>query len=525
MIEPRLVLPGVEVYIGDALETVKALAALYPKKVSSVVCSPPYLWKRNYSTGHWEGGNQACKHPAPAWADDPGSDGVGQGNGLSANAMKWLKRTGGVCPTCGAKYVDRQIGIEPTLEEYITRLCDLFDGIRHYLLREDGSIWVNLADTFSGSGGAGGDYNPGGLREGQPKWRPGKSNVPRKSLMFVPERFAIAMVDRGWICRNKPIWFKGRDVGDLPEDDSLETPASNGMPISAEDRLKETYENWYHFTMSNRPVRWVHQRQGKVVTKKPRQEYEELPDGRKRSLWISEDYFYDLDSARKKHAGSTLADTRPGLGGGGKRHEGWVEATGDTQRGFKNAPNPLGSNPGDLWMVPTTPFPLAHFACFPPGITEIPVKTTVPEAICQKCGTPRQAIYTVRSKPAQGRDQRQVLVPGNREQQSGFYWEPPDVELVGYSDCGCNAGWEGAILLDPFFGSGATAEGAFKARPPVTIDGHLCQPKVIGIDLDERNLSIIEKRLTGRAKPSRKPKFEKYHGGGFLAALEAEEKR
>lgn len=515
MMEPKLVLPGVEVYIGEAKETVLKLAAKYRRKVSSVICSPAYLWKRNYGTGTWVGGDSDCKHPAPAWADDPGSDGVGQGNGLSANAAKWLQRTGGVCPTCGARYVDQQLGTEATLEEYINRLCDIFDAIGEHLLREDGSLWVNLGDTWSGSGGAGGDYNQGGLREGQPKWRPGKTGIPRKSLMFVPERFAIEMVGRGWVCRNKPIWFKGKDV-DNPPDDETVALTSNGMPISAEDRLKETYEHFYHFVRSNRPLRWINTKTCQVVTKKPKQEYDTLPNGKRCPLWVGEDYFYDLDSVRvqmvKGLAGSTYTDGKTGVNGLGRVSQ------------EERLDNPLGRNPGDLWFVPLVPFPLAHYACFPPGVTHIPAKTTTPEAVCRKCGCPRQAVYRIDSIPAKGRDERKVLVPGNREQQSGLYWERPNATLVGYTDCGCNAGWEGALVLDPFFGSGATAQGVFEVRPPVTIDGCVCAPTVIGIDLDERNLPIIEKRLTGRAKPSRKVKAERYAGGGLLPILEALEK-
>lgn len=513
-LKPDLTLPGVEVYISDAQEAVVKLAARYGKRVNTVITSPPYLWKRNYGTGAWVGGDPGCNHPAPAWADDPGAEGIGVGGGLSANAPKWLKRTGNTCPTCGARYVDRQIGIEATVEEYIAKLCDLFDAIARYLLREDGSLWVNLADTFSGSGGAGGDYNDGGLREGQPKWRPGKSTIPRKSLMFVPERFAIEMVQRGWICRNKPVWFKGNDVESPTGDEETVALTSNGMPISAKDRLKETWEQWYHFVRSNKPVRWIHQRTGQVVFKKPKQEHEVLPDGRRRPIWVGEDCTYDLDSVRvqmvKGAAGSTFTEGKTGANGLGRVSQ------------AERVENPLGRNPGDLWFVPLAPFPLAHYACYNPKVTEIPVKTTCPEAVCRKCGTPRQAIYRIDSKPAKGRDLRKVLVPDNREQQSGNYWERPNATVIGYSNCGCGAGWEGGIILDPFFGSGSTAQGAFEARPPKVINGHACQPLVIGIDLDRRNLEIIEKRLTGRARRTGR-RVDKSKFGGDLFERAADE--
>ena len=507
MIEPRLTLPGVEVYIGDAKETVLRLAEKYGGKVNSVICSPPYLWKRDYGTASWEGGDPACDHGIKRQHGSVKVVEVAQSGHVSAADR--LNRK--VCAKCGALRADQQIGIEDSLEEYIAKLCDLFDAIWKYLLREDASVWCNLGDTWSGSGGAGGDYNEGGLREGQPKWRPGKSSVPRKSLMFIPERFAIEMVRRGWVCRNKPIWFKGRDVDDQAGEEDAIALTSNGMPISAEDRLKETWEQWYHFVRSNKPVRWIHQRTGRVVLKKPKQEYEIGADGRKRPLWVGEDYTYDLDAVRvqmvKGASGSTFTEGKTGVNGLGRVSQ------------AERVDNPIGRNPGDLWFAPLTPFPLAHYACYPPDITEIPVKTTCPEAVCQKCGTPRQAVYRIESKPAQGRDKRKVLVPGNREQQSGNYWERPNVTPIGYTDCGCNAGWTGGIVLDPFFGSGSTAQGVNEARPPVTIEGDYCQPLTIGIDLDERNLDIIEKRLTGRAKQSRKVDLKPYQGG-LLGMLE-----
>ncbi len=484
MIEPRLVLPGVEVYIGDAKETVLKLAAKYGKRVNMLVTSPAYYHLRRYLP-----------------EDHPDAD--------------------------------KELGQEQSVEEYVSALCDLYSAVGDHLLREDGSIWVNLGDGYAGSGGAGGDYSSGGLREGQPKWKPARDKWPAKSLMMVPFRFALAMVGAntftaadaaallgiaamldqakagedwdlvdqarqmlvewvnekrapgGWILRNIVIWFKGKDVENSLEDDDGGAPASMGMPVSAEDRLKGTYEVIFHFVRQQK-------------------------------------YFYDLDAIREKHSDLTLSDNRPGLGGGGKRHEGWVEHSGDTQRGFKNPPNPLGRNPGDLWAIPTAPFPMAHYATYPPSLVHRPIKATCPEAVCRRCGEPRAAIYEVQSKPARGREERKVLVPGNREQQSGWFWEPPDRTLVGYTDCGCGAGWEGGIILDTAFGSGATAQGAFEARPTKVIDGDVCQPLVIGIDLDERNLEIIEKRLTGRVRPSKRIDYSRY-GGSLLDQVAAGE--
>lgn len=133
-----------------------------------------------------------------------------------------------------------QLGLEPTFEEYIDKLCTIYDEVKR-VLRDDGCIFVNLGDTYSGSGGAGGDYNKGGLREGQAKYRQHRvtkqeldadkqrakdknyptqafagyagwdrnttkpSNVSTKSLCLIPQRFAIEM------CRQRGKYVKSRD--------------------------------------------------------------------------------------------------------------------------------------------------------------------------------------------------------------------------------------------------------------------------------------------------------------------------
>ena len=62
-----------------------------------------------------------------------------------------------------------ELGSEPTVENYIKNMVEVFRLVRE-LLTDDGTLWLNLGSTYAGSGGAGGDYNEGGLKEGQPKF-------------------------------------------------------------------------------------------------------------------------------------------------------------------------------------------------------------------------------------------------------------------------------------------------------------------------------------------------------------------
>lgn len=123
-----------------------------------------------------------------------------------------------------------QWGLEPTFQEYLEHLWLMMDEIWR-VLKDDGSAWINLGDTYSGSGGSGGDYNEGGLRDGQPKVSPPKTSIKSKCLLLLPHRFAIGCIDRGWVMRNDIIWAK-----------------RNGMPESVTDRFSKKHEYMFFMT-------------------------------------------------------------------------------------------------------------------------------------------------------------------------------------------------------------------------------------------------------------------------------------
>ena len=106
--------------------------------------------------------------------------------------------------------IEGQIGLEPTFQEYINKLCDLFDILKHKL-RKDGTCWVNLGDTYSGSGNGSCDYrteacknfmNRQQYEEKYNNQKSGKTCLSDKSLCNIPARFSIEMQNKGWILRN-----------------------------------------------------------------------------------------------------------------------------------------------------------------------------------------------------------------------------------------------------------------------------------------------------------------------------------
>ena len=110
--------------------------------------------------------------------------------------------------------VEGQLGLEPTFEEYINKLCNIYNEVKR-VLRKDGTCWVIIGDSYSGSGKGGNnpEYQSKHTEFGKPSIHSERFGmpttnigVPAKSLVMIPFRFAIEMVNRGWILRNTIIW-------------------------------------------------------------------------------------------------------------------------------------------------------------------------------------------------------------------------------------------------------------------------------------------------------------------------------
>ena len=136
--------------------------------------------------------------------------------------------------------VDGQIGMEPTVTEYIEELMKVFNGLRN-ALKSGGNLLINVADSYATSptGNLGNSMTiTGGKRnqEASAK-RPTKlgCGVPEKSLFLVPERLGLALLDSGWIVRQTIIWHK-----------------PNAMPSSVRDRCHMAHEVVIHATKAKR---------------------------------------------------------------------------------------------------------------------------------------------------------------------------------------------------------------------------------------------------------------------------------
>lgn len=117
--------------------------------------------------------------------------------------------------------VDGQIGHEATVQLYVQRMVDVFRGVKR-VLRDDGTFWLNIGDSYSTTDGAFGRSDPKSQKSNAYKsgqyYRTGRikatSGLPPKNLVGVPWRLAFALQEDGWIIRQDIIWNK---TSALPE--------------------------------------------------------------------------------------------------------------------------------------------------------------------------------------------------------------------------------------------------------------------------------------------------------------------
>ena len=196
--------PSGTLHQGEVLDILRTLP---DESVNCCVTSPPYWGLRDYGTAEWDGGDQECDHKQHFARNDGGRVNT---NGFHGSATEGSNK-GAInyrdqCPKCGAIRKDRQLGLERTPEEYVARMVDIFREVRR-VLKPDGTLWLNLGDSYNGSGGAGGDYNAGGIKEGQPKYKGRNTgSLKPKDLVGIPWRVAFALQADGWWLRQDIIW-------------------------------------------------------------------------------------------------------------------------------------------------------------------------------------------------------------------------------------------------------------------------------------------------------------------------------
>lgn len=290
---------------GDCRETLKEL----PEKcINTCITSPPYWGLRDYGTGEWIGGDPNCPHMRTTKISKDTSTGhkamFEQGNVVGDAIYK------NECPKCGAVRKDSQLGLEETPEEFVENLVKVFREVKR-VLRDDGTVWLNLGDSYS-SGGRSTTTNQslrGDKDYGVTRPKPSKGIKP-KDLIGIPWRVALALQADGWYLRQDIIWHK-----------------PNPMPESVQDRCTKAHE--YIFLLSK-----------------------------------NEKYYFDNEAIKEDAETDPVKRDKMGEGyqadyAKGKRFSDGERVWGSTKK-----------NKRSVWTVTTKPFKGAHFATFPPDLIE-----------------------------------------------------------------------------------------------------------------------------------------------------------
>ena len=344
----------IEIYHGDCLKRLKDIPS---ESVNSCVTSPPYWGLRNYN-------------------DE-----------------------------------EDQLGQESTPELFVSNLVYVFREI-YRILRKDGTLWLNLGDSYAEQSGSGFNTNreqgyTNRVQNMQSEYGDikVKTGLPRKNLLGMPWRVALALQADGWILRQDIIWHK-----------------PNPMPESVTDRCTKAHEYIFLFSKSQK-------------------------------------YYYDNESIKEQ------AKYPDGPDSPDKLKKGINEKGFEIRSGMQNITGMDKRNKRSVWTVTTKPYAKAHFATYPPDLIEPCILAGVPEKVCIKCREPY--IRKIDKK----RIKRSELEKGDpRYRPNDYDSEYKDIngkKDAGYTitkdlglekQCDCDTEeTDGGTVIDPFGGSGTTA--------------------------------------------------------------------
>jgi len=337
--------------------------------------------------------------------------------------------------------IEGQLGLEQTLEGYVESMVQVFREVWR-VLRDDGTLWLNLGDTYaSGMRSAYDDdrhkYQTARAHDKRP---PTPNGIKPKDLIGIPWRVAFALQADGWYLRSDIVWHK-----------------PNPMPESVTDRPTKAHE--YLFLLSK-----------------------------------SASYFYDADAIRERRVSdgdeqvagwvvdgehTAIAHTQPKDGKQKLRPSkaySFSRASKEPERPGQNYGNHRSDrddvqysgsrNKRTVWTIATAPYSGAHFATYPPALVEPCIKAGTSEAgCCSVCGaqwvrvTERQdnRYWTERRSARKKWD----FGEAHGRNDCGGSFLGLDTITAGFQpSCKCNAPTKPATVLDPFAGSGTTLQVA-----------------------------------------------------------------
>jgi DNA modification methylase len=450
---------------GDALT---ALYTLPDCSVQCVVTSPPYWGLRDYGTARWVGGEAGCDHK-PGSLSRVGKTTLGGGTATAGHQHEGYRD---VCRKCGARRFDSQIGLEQTPAEYVAHLVEVFGEVWR-VLRDDGTLWLNLGDSYAGSGGAGEwSKRKAGKQEyigqrGHNANRMTDHTYKPKDLCGIPWRVAFALQDAGWYLRSDIIWAK-----------------PNPMPESVTDRPTKAHE--YLFLLTKRASYFY---DAEAIAEPVAQATIE----RLSQPTIAEQTGSDRANGGAKTNGRMKA-VPPRFGGSKYGNSDAEESRTKSGNDYEIATNGK-RNARSVWMIATQPYAEAHFAVMPSKLVEPCILAgTSARGCCPACGAPWARVVERTTQPdssAKGSrfDAGKTAINGNGRTQPGERYVK---QTTGWQPtCTCApADPIPCTVLDTFAGSGTTLAVA------VSLGRH-----GIGIELNASYIELAERRIAAVQRP------------------------
>lgn len=337
------------------------------------------------------------------------------------------------------------LGLEPTSALYVAHIVAVFREVRR-VLREDGTLWLNLGDTSASARNSNRRAQDQGKQKGHALGRPDlmphrgglEEGLKSKDLCGMPYRVALALQADGWTLRQEIIWHK-----------------PNALPESVKDRPARDFEPVFLFAQARR-------------------------------------YFYDAFAVREAYKQSPR---KPGAGSMQNQVRPRGQLQGDEVDRFYGA----GSRGlRTLWSIATRPNGFGHIAAFPPELPRRCILLSTSDfGVCEFCGAPyRRLVRRQRMKDGQpigqGKSYRSQSKSAPSSAQGDGHWRySTRVEHQGWQEgCECQAPRSRALVLDPFCGSGTTGiEAVNHGR------------SFVGIEADESSFELSRDRLRTQQLP------------------------
>lgn len=484
------------ILVGDCLTQLKTIP---DNSVHCVMTSPPYFFQRQYSTASqiW-GGDENCEHSweenftppkgGKTHPDRPSS--VGSNRHMSTLDIRGVGVKSDFCSKCSAW--KGELGLEPSPDLFVDHLVLIFREVRR-ILHPTGVIWVNMGDSYNGSGGGHKEHhkNDSGFSgKSDPKKGIGAKNFSElkpKDLIMLPALLAIALRNDGWYLRSEVIWQK-----------------KNCQPESVNDRPTRSHEHIFLLTKNQK-------------------------------------YFYDCYAIREPASASSIARiSQENFGNqtGGSRDYGvsGVNSNRSARKTLENFKKNPGRNKRDVWTVSTKGADwefcgkckalfvgkerstikkslmvkgevkeftkicvcgasdgwISHFAAYPDTLIIPAVLSGSSEGgCCSKCLSPRKRVIEKTGHVNQ-REPAHTPKGGTKVDSSG--WAPTRKSTDTFvPTCECIADVVPATVLDPFLGSGTTGIVAVRHGR-----------SFIGIELNPNYAEVAHARIS-REKKNPKP--------------------